>query len=47
MFNVPAGVAFHCCIPLGYPQGRFGPTSRKPSGEVTYFNRWGSKAPWA
>jgi nitroreductase len=47
MFKVPAGLAFHCCIPLGYPQGHFGPTNRKPSGDVTYFNQWGGKAPWA
>jgi nitroreductase len=47
LFKVPAGMAFHCCIPLGYPQGNFGPTRRKSSGEVTYFNTWGGKAPWA
>ncbi len=47
MFGVPKGVAFHCCIPLGYPQGHFGPTSRLTSAEVTYFNKWGTPAPWA
>ena len=47
MFKVPAGMAFHCCIPLGYPQGNFGATNRKPSQEVTSFNQWGVKAPWA
>ena len=47
MFKVPAGIAFHCCIPLGYPQGHFGPTRRKPSAEIAYFNRWGQPAPWA
>jgi nitroreductase len=46
MFGVPQGVTFHCCIPLGYPQGNFGPTSRKTSAEVTSFNKWGNPAPW-
>jgi nitroreductase len=46
MFAIPAGVAFHCCIPMGYPQGHFGPTNRRPSEEVANFNKWGSPAPW-
>jgi nitroreductase len=47
MFKVPPGTAFHSCIPLGYPQGHFGPTNRKRSEDVTYFNTWGKPAPWA
>lgn len=47
MFGVPQGLAFHCCIPLGYPQGNFGPASRKTSAEVTYFNKWGNPVPWS
>jgi len=47
MFKVPPGIAFHCCIPLGYPQGHFGPTRRKASAEIAHFNRWGQPAPWA
>ena len=30
MFEIPTDVEFHCCIPLGYPRGRFGPTKRYP-----------------
>lgn len=47
MFKVPADATFHFCIPLGYPQGNFGPTSRKPTAETTYLNAWGSPVPWA
>ncbi len=47
MFGIPAEVAFHCCIPLGYPRGDFGPTSRFPSSETTSWERWNAKPPWA
>jgi nitroreductase len=47
MFKVPPGIAFHCCIPLGYPQGHFGPARRKPSAEIAFFNKWGTPVPWA
>jgi nitroreductase len=47
LFNVPPDATFHFCIPLGYPQGSFGPTSRKPTAEVTYLNGWDQPVPWA
>jgi nitroreductase len=47
MFGVPEDAAFHFCIPLGYPRGRFGPVSRRPAGEVTHWGRWGERPPWA
>ena len=47
MFGIPEEVAFHCCIPLGYPRGRFGPTRRFPTSETTSWNRWSAKPPWA
>ena len=46
MFDIPDDVAFHLCIPIGYPQGRFGPTRRKPTSETTFLNRWGGTVPW-
>ena len=46
MFGIPREVSFHFCIPLGYPQGSFGPTTRKPTAETTYLNRWGAPVPW-
>ena len=47
MFGIPPEVEFHCCIPLGYPRGRFGPTRRFPTSETTSWERWNARPPWA
>jgi len=47
MFGIPDDVRFHFCVPLGYPQGKFGPTSRKPTAETTFLDRWDAPAPWS
>jgi nitroreductase len=47
LFGVPDHIEVHFAIPLGYPQGRFGPTTRLPTAETTYWNQWGDAAPWA
>jgi nitroreductase len=47
MFGIPPEVSFHFCIPMGYPRGRFGPTSRLPTSETTYLNRWEGPVPWS
>jgi nitroreductase len=47
MFGIPEDVTFHFCIPLGYPRGNFGPTTRKPTSETTYLDRWGAPVPWS
>jgi nitroreductase len=47
MFNVPKDATFHFCIPLGYPKGNFGPTTRRPAAEVTYLNSWDSPVDWS
>jgi nitroreductase len=46
LFGVPDDAAFHFCVPLGYPQGRFGPNVRRPTSETSYLDRWGSPVPW-
>jgi nitroreductase len=46
MFGIPDDVGFHFCVPLGYPQGHFGPTVRKPTSETTYLDRWDAPVPW-
>ncbi len=46
MFGVPEEMEFHCCIPLGYPRGKFGPTSRLPTSTTTSWDRWGNSPPW-
>lgn len=47
MFDIPDDVGFHFCVPLGYPQGNFGATVRKPTSETTFLNRWGAPVPWS
>ena len=46
LLAIPREMVFHACIPLGYPRGRFGPTSRLPASEVVYFDRWGDAPTW-
>jgi nitroreductase len=46
MFGVPGDMVFQCCIPLGYPRGNFGPTSRLPTSETTSWDQWGNSPPW-
>jgi nitroreductase len=47
LFNIPKDAQFHFCIPLGYPQGNFGPTTRRPAAEVSYLNTWNEPLPWS
>lgn len=47
MFEIPAEVSFHFCVPLGYPRGRFGPTSRRPISESCFLDRWQGPGPWS
>jgi nitroreductase len=46
LFDIPDDVAFHFCVPLGYPQGNFGPNVRKPISETAFLDRWGAPGPW-
>jgi nitroreductase len=46
MFGVPEEMVFHCCIPIGYPRGKFGPTSRMPTSATTSWGDWGNPPPW-
>jgi nitroreductase len=46
LFAIPQDVAFHFCVPLGYPQGNFGPNVRRPTSETTFLDRWGAPVPW-
>jgi nitroreductase len=47
LLGIPDDAAFHFCVPLGYPEGRFGPNVRKPTSETTFLDRWGGPVPWA
>jgi nitroreductase len=45
ILGLPRNVTPLAVIPIGWPRGRYGPTSRKPVGEVTHVDRWGNQ-PW-
>lgn len=40
-FGIPDDYGVVVIIPIGFPQGKFGPTARKPVELVTHFERWG------
>jgi len=39
--SVPDSVSLVALLPIGFPQGRFGPVTRKPASDLTHFDRWG------
>jgi nitroreductase len=45
ILGLPMSVLPCCIVPLGWPRGRYGPTTRKPVGEVTHLDRFGNQ-PW-
>jgi nitroreductase len=44
-FNIPADVEAVALLPIGYPKGKFGPTTRRPVEQVTYWERWEAVRP--
>jgi nitroreductase len=42
---LPSDVSTYALMPIGYPQGKFGPLARRPVGEVAYAGRWGAAWP--
>ena len=40
-FNIPADREIAGLIPMGYPEGRFGPTTRAPVESVMHWGGWG------
>ena len=41
ILGLPVSVQPCCIVPLGWPQGRYGPTTRKPVGEVVHLDHYG------
>jgi nitroreductase len=41
--GLPIWVSPVAVVPLGWPRGRYGPTTRKPIGDVVHFDRYGNK----
>lgn len=46
LLGIPPTAQIVYCLPLGYPRGRFGRTSRKPLAEVCAYDRWDGGVPW-
>ncbi len=44
VLGIPADVDTYAMMPIGYPEGKFGPLSRRPVVEVAYADRWSN--PW-
>ena len=44
-FGIPEDYGVVVAIPIGYPLGRFGPVTRRPAAETTYFDAWGERDP--
>jgi len=40
LLGIPEGVDTMALIPIGWPKGRFGPPSRLPVEQVTFWDRW-------
>jgi len=44
ILGIPEDVDTYALMPIGYPEGKFGPLSRRPVAEVAYADRWSK--PW-
>jgi nitroreductase len=44
VLGLPFSIAPCAVIPLGWPRGRYGPTTRRPVGEVVSLDRYGNRA---
>jgi len=44
-FGLPANASAMAIIPIGYPEGSFGPVRRGPIDDVVYLDRWGQPLP--
>jgi nitroreductase len=42
--NLPRAVTPCCIVPLGWPRGRYGPTTRKPVEQVAHLDTYGNRA---
>jgi len=45
--GLPPNVQPCAVIPVGWPKGRYGPTTRKPVEKVVHYDRWGNRKPKA
>jgi nitroreductase len=45
VLGLPLSVMPCCMVPMGWPRGRYGPTTRKPVGSVVHLDHFGNQ-PW-
>jgi nitroreductase len=45
LLRLPSDVSTYALMPIGYPQGKFGPLARRPVAEVAHADRWGTAWP--
>ena len=43
ILDLPRSVNPVCIIPIGWAEGRYGPTTRRPIGEVVHLDRYGNQ----
>jgi len=43
ILGLPMNVTPCCVLPLGWPRGNYGPTTRKPVGEVVHLDTYGNR----
>ncbi|MCG5432896.1 nitroreductase family protein [Mycobacterium sp. MYCO198283] len=44
ILKLPLTVTPYCVVPLGWPRGRYGPTTRKPVESVVHLDSYGNRA---
>jgi nitroreductase len=44
VLELPRSVNPVCIVPIGWPEGRYGPTTRRPIGEIVHLDRYGNRA---
>jgi nitroreductase len=42
--GIPENMEISALLPMGYPRGKLGKTTRKPVEEVLFWDRWGNRA---
>ena len=45
LLGIPDGVLAYALMPIGYPEDKFGPVTRRPVNEVAFADRWGDAWP--
>ncbi len=43
ILGLPLSVTPICVVPLGWPRGRYGPTTRRPVEDVVHFDTYGNR----